>query len=229
MTQLNSFLSGIGFTIALAVFCIGLLVRLILYFKGLDWRLDRVAYKPHMNAGMKGGLNSIFRWLIPFGTHGWRAQPFASLGFFLLHFGAVLVPLFLIAHTEILRNAIGLRLPQLPGMLADILTVAAIVGLLCLVLRRLALPQVRILTDWHDWLILILVIVPFVSGFVARMEMGNYSFWLTVHLIFGNLFLVLAPFTKLSHIALFFGSRWQLGADFAIKRGDRNRGHSFPW
>ena len=205
MTQLNSFLSGIGFSIALAVFCIGLLYRLVSYFRGLDWRLDRVAYKPHMSAGMKGGLNSIVRWLIPFGTHGWRAQPFASLGFFLLHFGAVLLPLFLIAHTEILKSALGINLPQLPGLLADILTIAAIIGLL------------------------FLVIIPFVSGFVARMEMGSYGTWLTVHLIFGNLFLVLAPFTKLSHIVLFFGSRWQLGADFAIKRGDRNRGHSLPW
>ena len=182
-----------------------------------------------MAAGMKGGINSIVRWLIPFGTHGWRAQPFASTAFFLLHFGAVLLPLFLIAHTELLKSATGISLPQLPNWLADILTIAALVGLFLLVVRRLALAHVRILTDWQDWLILALVIIPFVSGFVARQEMGSYSFWLAVHLISGNLFLVLAPFTKLSHIVLYFGSRWQLGADFAIKRGDRNRGHSLPW
>ena len=42
-------------------------------------------------------------------------------------------------------------------------------------------------------------------------------------------FLILAPFTKLSHIVLYFMSRGQLGMDFAIKRGGATRGPVFPW
>ena len=45
----------------------------------------------------------------------------------------------------------------------------------------------------------------------------------------GELFLILAPFTKLSHIVLYFMSRAQLGMDFAIKRGGGTRGGAFPW
>jgi len=45
----------------------------------------------------------------------------------------------------------------------------------------------------------------------------------------GEAFLILAPFTKLSHIALYFMSRGQLGMDYAIKRGGATRGGVFPW
>ena len=39
------FLTGFMFWLALAICLIGMLVRIIFYFKGLSWQLDRVAYK----------------------------------------------------------------------------------------------------------------------------------------------------------------------------------------
>lgn len=228
MSSLISFLSGSGMLFSLAVFVFGMLFRFVWYFKNLNWKLDRVAYSDHMSEGMKGGLYSAFRWLIPFGTHGWRAQPFVTVAFFLLHVGAVLVPLFLLAHQELLQAALGFSLPTIGQGLADFLTVLTIVGVILLAMRRLSRPEVRILTNKSDWLIIALVVIPFVSGLAARMLVGS-SGWLLIHLLSGNLFLILAPFTKLSHIVLYFASRWQIGADYAIKRGGRYRGALFPW
>ena len=72
--------------------------------------------------------------------------------------------------------------------------------------------------------------MPFLTGIVARFELcGNYEGWMLAHVLFGELFLILAPFTKLSHIALFFMSRAQIGMDYAIKRGGAARGGAFPW
>lgn len=229
MASFYAFLTGPAFVFSLAVFFIGLITRLALYFRGLDWRLERVAYRPHMNRGMKGGLHSIFKWLMPFGTVGWRAQPFFTLCFFLLHFGAVLVPFFLIGHTIIIQKNFGISLPALPQGLADLLTVLTLVGLFFITMRRIALTEVRILTTWYDYFILALVALPFITGLIARMHTANYDFWLISHIITGELMLILAPFTKLSHIALYFGSRWQIGADYAIKRGGASRGPCFPW
>ncbi len=229
MESLMSFLTGPGLIISLAVFFIGLAVRLVLYFMGLDWRLDRVAYKPHMSEGMRGGLYSAYKWLVPFGTFGWRAQPFFTICFFLLHLGAVLVPLFLVAHNEILRMRFGFGLPSLPQGVTDILTVATIIGLFFIILRRIALTEVRIITTAYDYFIIALVAVPFVSGFIARVSSAGSDGWLLVHIISGELMLILAPFTKLSHIVLYFASRWQLGADYSIKRGGHRRGPCFPW
>lgn len=227
--SLYSFLTGPGLVISLLVFFGGMIYRLVRYFKGLDWRLERVAYKPYMSQGMKGGLHSIYKWLIPYGTFGWRAQPFFTACFFLLHFGAVLIPFFLMGHNMVLEDALGFSFPTMPQILADVLTVATILGIVCIVLRRIALAEVRILTTCYDYFILALVAVPFITGFIARMHVGDYDFWLLCHIITGELMLLLAPFTKLSHIVLYFGSRWQLGADYSIKRGGHRRGPCFPW
>ncbi|MFP4447066.1 MAG: hypothetical protein ACLFPD_12560, partial [Desulfosudaceae bacterium] len=87
-------LTGYLFWLSLAVFFIGCLVRLVLYFLGLDWQLDRVAYTAHRFRGAKGAWRSIYKWLLPFGTHSWRQHPLMTFLFFGFHAGAILVPLF---------------------------------------------------------------------------------------------------------------------------------------
>ncbi|MBO4368856.1 MAG: respiratory nitrate reductase subunit gamma, partial [Desulfovibrio sp.] len=208
---------------------VGLFVRAWLYVRGLDWRLDRVAYGYHTDRSIRGAAVSIGKWLIPLGTAGWRAQPVATLAFFLLHIGAVLLPLFLLGHTIILENALGISLPALPMGIADILCMASLAGLALLALRRLFSPVLRQLNTWQDWFLLILTFLPFLTGFMARLDMPSYDSWIFWHVVTGELLLVLAPFTKLAHIVLFFMSRAQLGMDFAIKRGGDTRGGAFPW
>ena len=227
--MIYNFLTGPMLFISLVVFFGGLIYRLVMYFKGLDWRLERVAYKPHMAQGMKGGLHSAYKWLVPFGTFGWRAQPFFTICFFMFHIGAVLVPIFLIGHNVVLQETFGFSFPTMPQILADVLAVLTIVGAIFITLRRIALTEVRVLTTSYDYFILALATLPFITGFIARLHVGSYDFWLTCHVLTGELMLILAPFTKLSHIALYFGSRWQIGADYAIKRGGHRRGPCFPW
>jgi nitrate reductase gamma subunit len=222
------FLVGPMFWLSLAVFVIGLLVRMVGYIRGLSWQLDRVAYGAYPAAGLKGALRSIGYWLLPFGATGWRTQPFMTVAFFLFHLGAVLVPFFLLAHTLLLKQAIGIRLPAMPGGLADILSWAAVIGAVMLTLRRIALPEVRILTTGYDYLILAASAAPFITGLMARYHTGDYSFWLMLHIICGEFLLIIAPFTKLSHIVLFFMSRMQLGMDYGIKRGGMN-GKGMAW
>lgn len=223
------FITGPLFLISLAVFVIGLVLRAVLYVRGLDARLERVAYRYHVDRSIPGALMSIIKWLIPAGTSGWRAQPVATALFFLLHLGAVLVPLFLLGHTVLLETYVGISLPSLPNGVADVLAVMALCGLLLLALRRLSSPALRQLNSGQDWLILLLTFLPFATGLMARFDGAAYQTWMIAHVLSGELFLVLAPFTKLSHIILFFMSRAQIGMDFAIKRGGATRGGVFPW
>jgi len=222
------FLTGPMFWLSLGIFLIGMTVRFFLYFKGLNWQLDRVAYTAHSVQGLKGALRSIVKWLIPFGTHGWRRQPFMTVVFFGFHIGAVLVPLFLLAHNLFLKEKIGFSLITLNPLLADVLSWMVVVSALFLVLRRIALPEVRILTTPYDYLILLVSVAPFVTGLLARYEVGSYSFWLVLHILCGEVLLIAIPFTKLSHIVLFFASRAQLGMDYAIKRGGM-KGKGMAW
>ncbi len=222
------FLTGPMFWLSLCVCFIGMAARFVLYFKGLDWKLERVAYKAYPAQGFKGAANSILKWLIPFGTYGWRKQPFMTVIFFGFHIGAVLVPVFLLAHNVFLKDKIGISWITLNPVIADILTWSVIISAFLLALRRISLPEVRILTTKYDYFILIFSAVPFITGLIARYEIGNYSFWLTLHILCGEALLIAIPFTKLSHIVLFFASRAQIGMDYGIKRGGM-KGKSMAW
>jgi nitrate reductase gamma subunit len=223
---LYTFLTGPLFWASLAICIIGLMVRIILYIRGLHWQMDRVAYRAFPGLGLIGALRSIGFWLVPFGSRGWRRQPFMTVIFFGFHVGAVLVPLFLLAHNQFLAERIGIALPwTLSTGAADLLSWTVIVCALLLLIRRLALAQVRILTTSYDLLILALAVAPFATGLLARYEVGNYAFWLLAHILSGQILLIAIPFTKLSHIALFFATRAQLGMDYAIKRGGQRNAH----
>ncbi len=225
---MHGFLTGPLFYISLAVCVGGMIFRLYKYFDGLSWQLDRVAYKEYPAMGFKGAIRSIYKWLIPYGTYGWRQQPVMATAFFGFHIGVIFVPLFLIGHNVFMKEKLGFSLFTISSCTADILTWIAVVSLCFLILRRLVLPEVRIMTDKKDWGVLLLSMAPLVTGLLARYQIGDYSFWLNTHILTGELVLLAIPFTKLSHVFLFFASRAQLGMDFGIKRGGL-KGTKMDW
>lgn len=225
---MHDLLTGPLFWLSLGICLVGMLVRTVMYFRGLSWQLDRVAYRVYPMHGLKGAWRSIYKWLIPFGTYGWRKQPYVTLAFFGFHLGAVLVPLCLIGHNLFLKEKIGISFFTISNGLADALSWAAIFSALFLFLRRLLLPEVRIMTTLYDYFILLIAVAPFVTGLLARYQVGDYGFWLNMHLFCGEVLLVAIPFTKMSHVFLFFASRAQLGMDFGIKRGGQ-KGTKFAW
>ena len=219
-----NFLYGPLLYIAVAVFVIGMIARVVLYIKGLSQKLDRVAYKPQMGLGLQGALHSIFKWVLPGGTRAWRINPFMTAVFFMFHIGMVLLPLFLLQHVVVIEYMFGISLPSLPSGLADVLSIVAVLGLLGLAYRRIACSAAKALTTKQDWFVLILAGLPLVTGIMFRFSVSSYEFWEFAHILTAEIFLIAAPFTKLSHIVLFFMSRAQIGMDFAIKRGP-----AFPW
>lgn len=224
-----AFLTGPMLWLSLLIFVIGLAWRVVRYIKGLDWKLERVAYGPGMNIGLKGAVTSALQWLVPFATHSWRKQTYFTIAFFFFHLGLVIVPLFLAGHAVILQERFGISWPTLPMCVADVFTVAGLIGGVMMLLRRLALPEVRFITSFCDWFVLCLSLFTLAAGFLARLGAPGYESWLLWHIFAAELILILAPFTKLSHIVLYFMSRGQLGMDFAIKRGGATRGPVFPW
>lgn len=224
---MSEFLMGPLLYLATLIFVQGMALRVALYINGLDQQLDRVAYKAHLSKGLQGAAYSIFAWMIPGFVRGWRTQPFMSLMFFFFHCGAVLLPLFLLGHSVIMEYVFGFSLPALPQTVGDVLTVLTLLGLVGLAWRRCCSSAARALTTSNDWFILVLTALPFLTGALGRMTSDENM--LLLHVISAEAFLIIAPFTKLSHIVLFFMSRAQIGMDFAIKRGGVHRGPAFPW
>jgi nitrate reductase gamma subunit len=219
------FVTGPLAWLSFAVFFVGLAYRLVWYTRGLNWQMDRVTYTKHIGYGIRGALRSIGYWLIPFGTHSWRYYPGFTVLVFVFHIGLLATPVFLGGHNVILLERWGISLPTLPEGLADVMTMAVIVAAVFIILRRIALPEVRILTKPYDFVVLAIAVAPFITGFIAFHQLGDYNFWIVVHVLCGEIMLVAIPFTKLSHFLLFFLSRAQLGMDYGIKRGGmKNKG-----
>jgi nitrate reductase gamma subunit len=223
-----NFITGPLLWVTFAIFFIGLGVRVVLYIRGLDWRLDRVAYKAYPVLGAKGALSSIFHWLIPYGSYGWRDKPLYTLIFFVYHVGLVVTPLFLAGHAIILKERWGINWPTISMALADTLTICVMVCTVLIAIRRLGLPEVRILTTLYDFFLLFITVLPFLSGFLAVHQFGDYTFWNYTHILSGEALLIAIPFTKLFHVVGFFLSRAQLGMDFGIKRAYKAKG-GFAW
>ena len=222
------FVTGPLAWLAFGVFFFGLIYRLVWYIRGLNWQMDRVTYSVNVAYGIKGALRSIFFWLVPFGTRSWRYYPGFTTMVFVFHICLLLTPVFLMGHNVLLMERFGFSLPTLPEGLADTMTMGVIVAAAFIVLRRIALPEVRIITKPYDFLVLAIAVAPFITGFLAYHQVGNYDFWIVTHVLAGEIMLVAIPFTKLSHFLLFFLSRAQLGMDYGIKRGGmKNKG--FAW
>ncbi|MBT8340487.1 MAG: hypothetical protein HKP58_06370 [Desulfatitalea sp.] len=222
------FVTGPLAWIAFTIFFIGLIWRFIWYIRGLDWQMDRVSYGRNVGYGVKGAARSIMRWLIPFGTHGWRFYPVFTVLVFVFHLCLLITPLFLKGHNMLLDERWGVSLPTLPEALADTMTVAVMVAAVLIFMRRMALPEVRILTKAYDIVLILIAVAPFFTGFMAFHQIGDYKLWLILHIVCGEIMLVAIPLTKLSHFLLFFLSRAQLGMDFGVKRGGM-KSAGMPW
>jgi nitrate reductase gamma subunit len=222
------FVTGPLAWIAFLIFFIGIIVRAVMYIKGLRWNLDRVAYRDFPVHGIKGAVRSIVAWLIPFGTYSWRQNAGFTILVFVFHLGLLVTPVFLLAHNLILKERWGFSLWTLSEPVTDMLTILMLLAALLIFLRRYALPEVRILTTGQDLMVLAIAVAPFVTGLLAYHHVGNYQFWLILHILSGEVWLIAIPFTKLSHFILFFMSRGQIGMDFGIKRGGM-KGRGMVW
>jgi nitrate reductase gamma subunit len=153
------------------------------------------------------------------GQEAGRKNPGFTFLVFLLHIGLLFTPIFLQGHNVLLKERWGISLWTIPESLADLLTIAVIVAAVFLALRRIALTEVRIITNAYDYLMLLIATAPFITGIIAHYQVANYQLWLILHILCGEIMLVAIPFTKLSHFVLFFASRAQLGMDYLCFQG----------
>ena len=213
-----AFLTGPAVWIAMTVFLVGLLVRVV-FLIGLSRERDRIVYN---HSSFSWGLKSILHWIFPWTSASTRQQPIFALAVFIFHICLLAVPLFLNAHNILWDEAFGVSLWSMSDILADVLTLVVICSGFFLLLRRVIRPEVGILTSAWDYVLLILTMAPFITGFLAFHQWGPYEIVLTLHVFFGEVLLILIPFTKLSHGILFFFTRSFMGFEMGGRRGARS-------
>ena len=213
-----AFLTGPALWMTFIIFIGGLIVR-VSFLAGLSRERDRVFYN---HANMSWGLRSIFHWLLPLGSVSIRQQPIFALVFYVFHVCLFAVPLFLNAHNLLWNESFAVSLWSMSDKLADILAMVVIGCGIFLFVRRLVRPEVRILTSAWDYTLLLLTLAPFVTGVLAYHQWGPYDVMLILHVLFGEVLLIVIPFSKLGHIILFFFTRAFIGFEMGERRGARS-------
>ena len=169
------------------------------------------------NAPWKGILAEAASWVVPV-RHLIPGTKFFSVVSFLFHIGIIVVPLFLADHIVLWEDFLGLNLPAIGYGWADFLTLFTIACIIILFGFRVFSRRLRSMSMRSDYVLLVAIFLPFVSGFLASHPTINPIRWdvmMLIHILSAELLFLVIPFTKLAHIVLFFfdrisGIHWQL-------------------
>jgi len=192
---------GPAFRLAIALMVLGLLRLAILNVVGIVTVFVRARDK---NIPWKMVIYDTARWFFPYRKI--QSHVFFTVVSFLFHISIIVIPLFLSAHVTLWNRGLGVVWPSLDQNAADYLTLIAVCSALTLFLKRVSARATRELSRVQDYLLPLLIMIPFVSGYLAMHPFLNpfsYDSTIFVHIMFGNLIFILFPFSKLSHAVLF--------------------------
>jgi nitrate reductase gamma subunit len=214
-----AFVEGPLLWIAFAAFIIGSTVRVILFFT-VSRKMDKLIYQ-YFN--WKYVFATFGRWLLPLNRDVVKNPVVTILGY-IFHVCLIVVPIWLSGHITLWEESrFGWSWKAIPGALADWMTLVFLAIALFFLLRRIFSPNVRMLSSFSDYLILVVTALPFLTGyFVTHGTLDKVAFlgehMQLIHMLSGELMLILIPFTKLSHFVLFFFSRGASAVEFG-RRG----------
>ena len=191
------------------VFLSGTTFRIVLLFR------TRQSHKPVYPAQSLGdGIRSLCHGLIPFASIYMRSRPVFTIVTFIFHVCLLLLPVFLLAHIILWYESWELLWWSLPDRLADVMAVLVVTACLFFLIRRLSVPEVKHVTRPSDVLLLVLVLAPFLTGFLAAHQFGPYRPILILHILSAEVLIAVSPFSKLSHMIFFFFTRTYMGTEF---------------
>ena len=200
MEDLLQWARGPAFVFAITFMVLGL-VRHVLV---TAWEYGRTVRRAgDKNIPYRQALAATGRWLFP--VHKLRDQVVFSATSILFHVSILLAPPFLAGHVVLVHRGTGLAWPTLPTLAADVLTVLAVATAAAIVVQRVGAGASRHLSRAQDYVLPLLVALPFATGFLAMHPALNpipFELTLFVHTMSANLLLVLIPITKLSHAVM---------------------------
>ncbi len=200
---------------AFAIFIGGMLAKFI-YLTYLAKKKDPTVFA---YLSTKHVIRSWFMWSVPFVAKNWRLRPLFTVVTFAFHISLLAAPIFLMAHVMMWSEGVlGISFWTLPDQVADWMTVIVIVCCVYFAVRRMIVPEAKYVTDIKDFLMLILVALPFITGFLAYHQIGDYKVMIILHIVSGEVWLAMIPFTWLGHMILGPMVRGYMGSEFGAVR-----------
>jgi len=214
-----SFVEGPLLWIASLTFIIGSLLRAA-FFLNLSRKADKIIYQ---HFSWKYILATFARWLLPLNKDVVKNPIFFPLAY-IFHICLIIVPIWFSGHITLWEESrFEWSWEPIPDGLADWMTLIFLGIALFFLLRRIISADIRLLSTFSDYCLLVVTALPFLTGyFLTHGSLDEVAFlgdnMTLIHMLSGELMLILIPFTKLSHFILFFFSRGATGVEFG-RRG----------
>ncbi len=205
--------------ISFLTFIIGSLLRVILYIN-LSRKKDKIT---HQHFSLKYIVASLFRWILPINKSVAKNPVFTILGY-IFHICLIVVPIWFVGHISLWEESrFGWTWTALPDEWADWMTLTFLAIAVFFLLRRIFSKDIRQISTFSDYFLLIVTALPFMTGyFLSHGTLDGVPFFgdymELIHMLSGELMLILIPFTKLSHFILFLFSRGATAIEFG-RRG----------
>ena len=213
-----AFIMGPMVWISAFIFLGGLLIKFISIIRSVRQKESYI----FSYLTFKHSFRSIGAWLIPFLPQSTRLHPVYYGISYLFHILLFVIPLFLASHIVLINEAFQISWPALNDSVADWLTLLVIVFLIFFALRRQMVPEVKYLTTIKDYLLILMVILPFITGFLAYHQYFAYRWMVVAHVLSGELMLIMIPFSRFSHMLTGPLSRAYMGSEFGNVRHARD-------
>jgi nitrate reductase gamma subunit len=135
------------------------------------------------------------------------------------HIGLFVTLLFFAPHIMFFESVLGVGWPSLPNSIILVSAAITLAILIALLIRRMSDPVLRVISNADDYISILFVILPLLTGILAFAHAGlRYETMMALHILSVDALLVWFPFGKLIHTALILPSRFQAGATFG-RRG----------
>ncbi len=214
--DLLGFARGPALKVALAVFCLGVVWRIVGFAL---LRIRRDLNEPRFSV-----LKYVSRGLMAVGTRSMphpefiaRTGPGEALGYS-YHLGLFAVVLLFTPHIVFLGSLFGFTWPGLPSSVITVLSVLTLTLFLAVLFRRVTNRVMRMLSNFDDYFSWFITMLVLVTGLSATAHVGGpYETLLGLHILSVDVLLVWFPFGKLMHAFYIFPSRAINGAVLARK------------
>lgn len=204
---------GPGLTIATFIMLAGIVVRFLEIF--LMGRKANLAAA--RGSEMAGGMGTMIRRSIP-DSGTFKRSGFTVVAGYVFHIGLFIVIFLFVPHIMVFEAALGLSWPGIASNIVDAVAVLTIIALLAVLVHRLTHPVLRLLSEFNDYLVWFITILPLITGYLAFHRLGlSATMLLALHILSVELLMVLLPFTKLSHAFTLWIARWYNGAIAGFK------------
>ena len=218
MHAIYEFVSGPLAWVAFVVFIAGSFYRLIDMIR-LVVKKERFIFS-YMS--WKYSFRSMWNWVIPFGSEGWKHNPSLTIVTFVFHICLIIAPVFLLSHIILWDESWNVSWWSLPDSIADIMCLVVIASCIFFLIRRITSPEVQYVTSVSDYVILAIVAAPFITGFLAYHQWFGYPVFVILHILSGEIMLMAIPFTRLSHMLYSPFTRAYMGSEFGGVRHARD-------